>query len=215
VVDDYEIVVKGIAEMLAPFADRVVVVELDSRLPVASDVDIVLCDLFGYVPGEGIDLGELVPPGQAGVVVYTWNFHPDAVAEATAQGVDGCLSKALPAPDLVAALESIAAGEHVVRGPEEAADPDAVASDYPGRALGLSPREAEVLALIAKGLSNQEMAQVLYLSVNSIKTYVRMAYRKIGVSRRSQAVVWALQHGLAATTRREIMPTDRPPVAGE
>lgn len=205
VVDDYEIVVKGIAEMLAPFSDRAVVVELDSQMPVASDVDLVLCDLFGYVPGEGIDLGDLVPPGKAKVVAYTWNFHPDAIARATAQGVAGCLSKSLPAPELVAALEAIHAGEHVVRGPETGNDTEWVEGDYPGRALGLSPREAEVLALIAKGLSNQEMAEVLYLSINSIKTYVRTAYGKIGVSRRSQAVVWAMQHGLAAQIQRETL----------
>lgn len=206
VVDDYEIVVRGIDEMLAPFADRVVVIELDSQLPVVSDVDVVLCDLFGYVPGEGVDLGDLVPRGRARVVAYTWNFHPDAIAQAVAQGAAGVLSKSLSAADLVAALEEVHQGGEVtvVRGGESADRPEAVAGDYPGRGLGLSPREAEVLALIAKGLSNQEMAGVLFLSVNSIKTYIRTAYRKIGVRRRSQAVVWAMQHGLSAQTQRQI-----------
>ena len=55
------------------------------------------------------------------------------------------------------------------------------AGDWPGRAAGLSPREAEVLALITRGLSNQEIADRAHVSINSIKTYIRSAYRKIGV----------------------------------
>lgn len=60
----------------------------------------------------------------------------------------------------------------------------------------LSQRERDVLTLICVGLSNQEIAERLYLSINSVKSYVRLAYRKIDVTRRSQAVVWGLQHGL-------------------
>ena len=52
-----------------------------------------------------------------------------------------------------------------------------------------------MLALITQGLSNQEIAERSYLSINSVKTYIRTAYRKIGVTRRSQAVVWGMQHG--------------------
>ncbi len=65
------------------------------------------------------------------------------------------------------------------------------AGDWPGREAGLSPREAEILALITQGLSNQEIADRAYLSINSVKTYIRSAYRKIGVTRRTQAAVWA------------------------
>ncbi|WP_323791145.1 response regulator transcription factor [Nocardioides sp.] len=56
----------------------------------------------------------------------------------------------------------------------------------------LTDRELEVLTLIARGYSNQEIAALLYLSINSIKTYVRSAYRRINVERRTQAVLWAL-----------------------
>lgn len=61
--------------------------------------------------------------------------------------------------------------------------------------VNLSVREGQVVTLIARGYSNQEIAEELFLSINSVKTYVRSAYRRIGVSRRSQAVVWALTHG--------------------
>lgn len=77
-------------------------------------------------------------------------------------------------------------------------------SDHQGRALDaalhhsadlavdLSAREREVLLLVATGSTNQEVADTLYVSLNTVKTYLRTAYRKIGVSRRSQAVLWAV-----------------------
>ncbi len=60
----------------------------------------------------------------------------------------------------------------------------------------LSGRERDVLSLITQGLSNQDIAETLYLSINSVKTYVRSAYRKIGVTRRSQAIIWGARHGM-------------------
>lgn len=56
----------------------------------------------------------------------------------------------------------------------------------------LSVREREVLLLVASGCSNQEIAASLYVSPNTVKTYLRTAYRKVGVSRRSQAVLWTV-----------------------
>jgi NarL family two-component system response regulator LiaR len=74
-------------------------------------------------------------------------------------------------------------------------------SAYPGKEAGLSRRESEVLALIVQGRSNQEVADECFLSVNSVKTYIRSAYRKIGVSQRAQAVVWGMQHGFRPGAR--------------
>ncbi|GEM_PF-4045693 len=54
----------------------------------------------------------------------------------------------------------------------------------------LTPRERQMLRLIASGLTNKEIAESLYLSDNSVKSYVRNAYRKIGVNTRSRAVIW-------------------------
>lgn len=59
----------------------------------------------------------------------------------------------------------------------------------------LSAREAEVLGLICRGLSNLEIAGHLYVSVNSVKTYIRQIYQKIGVTRRAQAVAWGIDRG--------------------
>lgn len=60
----------------------------------------------------------------------------------------------------------------------------------------LSPRELAIIRLIASGYTNIEIGQELYLSVNTVKTYIRAAYRRIGVTRRTQAVIWAITHGL-------------------
>jgi DNA-binding CsgD family transcriptional regulator len=58
---------------------------------------------------------------------------------------------------------------------------------------GLSPREREVLRLIADGLTNEQIADHIFLSINTVKTYVRTAYRKVGVTSRAQAVRWMLR----------------------
>jgi DNA-binding CsgD family transcriptional regulator len=78
-----------------------------------------------------------------------------------------------------------------------------VPGDWPGRSDGLTAREAEVVALITQGLSNTEIATRCYLSINSVKSYIRGAYSKIEVTSRSQAVLWAIQHGLLMTPEPE------------
>jgi DNA-binding CsgD family transcriptional regulator len=78
--------------------------------------------------------------------------------------------------------------------------------DWPGRAVGLSPREAEVIALITQGLTNQEIADRMFVSINSVKTYIRAAYRKINVERRSQAVLWGAGNGFKPDTLRTVDP---------
>ena len=205
VVNDSEVVVKGVASMLADHADRVVVVEYDIAAPVLSGVDIILCDTFAQAPGDGIDLTVLMASKDTKVVVFTWSGHPAAVALALEQGAVGYLSKGLTALELVEALEAIHAGETLTSSDIDLGD--AVGhGDWPGRSAGLSPREAETLALIAKGLSNEEVAAATHRSINTIKSSIRIVYRKIGVQNRAQAVVWALQHGFAPEIRRVIDP---------
>ena len=68
-------------------------------------------------------------------------------------------------------------------------------------ATGLTEREVAVLELIAAGLSNDQIAAELFVSINTVKTYVRTAYRRIGAKSRSQAVIWAMQHGLGPTVQ--------------
>ncbi len=208
VVNDYEIVVAGVAAMLAPHHDRVNVVELDSSLPVVSEVDVILYDTFAAIQGDGVDLEDLVHGGDAKVVIFSWNLHHDLVRTAIDRGAAGYLSKGLAADQVVAALEAVHRGETVTP-PESAPEVEkSAAGEWPGRDHGLTARESEVLALITQGLSNQEIADRTYLSINSVKTYIRTAYRKIGVSRRSQAVLWGLKHGFEPDRIRSIDTTD-------
>ena len=72
-----------------------------------------------------------------------------------------------------------------------------VGGDWPGRAEGLTAREAEVIALITQGLSNAEIAERASLSINSVKSYIRTSYRKMGVTSRTNAVLWGLEHGFS------------------
>lgn len=60
----------------------------------------------------------------------------------------------------------------------------------------LSPRELEVITLITQGHSNAEIVETLGCGMNTVKSHVRSAYRKVGVVSRSQAVMWGCQHGL-------------------
>ena len=62
----------------------------------------------------------------------------------------------------------------------------------------LTEREFRVIALIGEGLSNGQIAAELFVSQNTVKTYIRMAYRKMGVPNRTAAILWALEHGLAS-----------------
>ena len=203
IANDYEIVVAGVAAMLEQFRDRVEVVELDANRQVASDVDVVLYDTFAQAQGSGIDLEHLLDGSGAKVAVFTWNLQPELVEQAIRRGCSGYLSKALTAEEVVKSIEAIHAGDTVVE-TQLPVESDLDAGDWPGRTYGLTQRESEVLALITQGLTNQEIADRAYLSINSVKTYIRTAYRKIGVERRSQAVSWGMQHGFSPDFARTL-----------
>ncbi len=203
VVNDYEIVVAGIAAVLEPFADRVEVVELDSSLPPVSEVDLILYDTFGQPQGQKIDLAQVVGKTGARVVVYSWNVEDALIDSSFGHGVAGYVAKSASAEELVEALERIHDGEHVA--PQlDTADVDTQLGRWPGQEVGLSARESEVLALLVQGMSNREIAEQAFLGVNTVKTYLRTAYRKIGVTRRTQAVLWGIEHGFSPDRVRHV-----------
>lgn len=76
--------------------------------------------------------------------------------------------------------------------------------DWPGRREGLTVRESDILLLVAHGLCNQDISDRLFLSINSIKSYIRSAYRKMGVESRSQAVLWGIDHGFRRDPVRDV-----------
>src|SRR5215207_5306098 len=194
-VDDYDVVLIGLAHMFDRYRDRILVAEIDANEPVIDPVDIVLYDTFAQPEADHDDLGVLIAHPQARrVVVYTWNYQRHLIDEALRKGASGYLAKTMPARELVAALEAIHDGETVVSVPRgKARLPGGL--DWPGRSEGLTDRESEILALITQGKSNAEVAATTFLSINSVKSYIRSTYRKIGVTSRTQAVLWGLEHG--------------------
>jgi two-component system, NarL family, response regulator LiaR len=196
-VNDDEVVVRGLDAMLRNYGERVEIVELSAQKSIVHDVDIALYDTFGMGQGNGPGVARLLHNPRVGkVVVYTWNFQPWLARETMEQGVSGYLSKSLTASHLVDALQAIASGRVIVSPAPKGNR--MVGGDWPGREEGLTAREAEVLSLITMGLSNLEIAERTALSVNSIKSYIRSCYRKIDVDSRSRAVLWGVAHGLRA-----------------
>jgi len=206
VVNDYEIVVVGIAGILERFPDRVQVVELDSGLPIASEVDLVLYDSFGQPQGAALDLEALTGTSAAKVVIFSWNTQQELVEQSLAAGAAGYVSKSVTGEELVSLLEKIHAGATVVPPSEE--EGEGTFGHWPGDEHGLSPREAEVLALICQGLSNQQITERAFLSMNTVKSYVRTLYQKIGVESRTQAVLWGVDHGFRPDRVRHRVQTD-------
>jgi DNA-binding NarL/FixJ family response regulator len=201
-IDDYDIVLTGIARMLDPYRDRVLVAEIDANKPLADNVDIALYDSFAQPESDHQHVEVLLrSPHAKRVVVYTWNFHPTLIANARRRGVHGYLSKTLPARELVDALEAVHAGQVVISDSPGRARPT-VGLDWPGRHEGLTDREAEILALITQGRTNAEVAAITFLSPNTVKSYIRSIYRKIEVTSRTRAVLWGVNNGFTADHHR-------------
>jgi DNA-binding NarL/FixJ family response regulator len=211
VVNDYEVIVRGVAAMLED-EPSLEVVELDSALPVAQDVDVALYDAFAMPGMRSSEIDEIVAGHRVGaLVLYTWAASTDVVQEARRRGLRGVIAKTETVPALVAALHRAHTGDFVVSNVfgDPAVDGEPRSSTWPGREHGLTPREAEVVGLITQGFSNQEIADRMYLSINSIKSYIRSAYRTMGVTTRAQAVLWGVDNGLAPERLRVIV-EDRP-----
>lgn len=196
-IDDYDIVVTGLAHMFDSYLDRVEIVELVAGEQVEQDVDIALFDTFAQAEADGPDLPTIIAnPHARRVVVYTWSFEPRLVTRAIELGASGYLAKTLPASELVAALERVDAGEIVVS-EAPARSRGTIGLDWPGRVEGLSDREAEILALISQAKSNAQIAALTYLSENTVKSYTQALFRKIGVGSRTEAALWGINHGFA------------------
>lgn len=204
--NDFEVVVRGLRSMLAPYGDHIEVVELGCQSAVVRDVDVTLYDTFGRAQVDGEDIDSVVENPRAGkVVIYTWNMHPELADKAIEKGCSGYLDKALTGEDLAALLVRIGAGDIVVSPTftlDDHEDPGMAIGNWPGQRVGLSARESEVLVLITQGYTNNDIAARSYLSINSVKSYIRSAYRKIDVERRSQAVRWGMENGMLPDRKR-------------
>ncbi|ROR54163.1 DNA-binding NarL/FixJ family response regulator [Luteococcus japonicus] len=209
-INDHPIVVEGLRTLLQPFP-QVDIVELDTFLDVRQPVDLALLDTHAQAaPLHEAVAERLAEASISRLAVFTWTVTEQAVQDALGAGAHGVLSKQLAGDELARALVRIGQGEVVVaRNPQEQQAAEDLAAtqagrgrDWPGRDQGLTMRESEMIALICQGLTNEQIAARLYLSPNSVKSYIRSAYHKAGVSSRSRAVLWGIDHGLRPVASR-------------
>jgi DNA-binding NarL/FixJ family response regulator len=149
--------------------------------------DVILYDAIGVEADDGAELHQLVK-NQAPVLVVSRDLRPDLAARAMAHGAAAWVSLEADAQEVRKLISAAARGE---LDPQEGG----WEASMPWAEAGLSNREVDVLGGVTKGLSNEEIAQLLGLTHNTIKTYIRAGYRKINVATRAQAVAWCLQHG--------------------
>ncbi|MGB0191849.1 MAG: response regulator [Nocardioides sp.] len=206
VADDQPVVRAGFAGVLASAADiDVVGTAADGSELVAlverERPDVAVVDVRMPVM-DGIAATAALTRDHATRVLVLTTFDLDEyVFAAVRAGASGFLLKDVPAERLVEAVRLVADGSMLL-GPsvtrrlvEDFADQPATRGTDPS-AYGVTRREAEVLGLLGRGLSNAEIAEVLVLSTETVKSHVAEVLRKLDLRDRIQAVVWAYEHGL-------------------
>ena len=195
IVNDYEVIVQGLAAMLQAFGDRVCVVDVEAGGLPDRPADIALFDTFAGRKRSLERIDDLADDLDIGkVVIYTWDLPRDFVHAIDMASVDGVIMKSATGGELVELLERIHRGESVG---VDLTDPDEAGPT-------LTEREREVLALLAQGATNRQIADELYLSSDTIKTHVRKVFTKLGVTNRTQAAIAARDHGLELARRRNV-----------
>ena len=195
--NDYEIIVHGLAAMLSQFSDRVTIVEISVGDEPQHKADVALFDTFAGRRYAIDRAREMVRDGFVEhVLLYTWDAGAEFLSLADEAGVAGVALKSQTGGALVDVIERVAKGErigfeHIQRG-RQAWDKEA-----------LSMREQEVLALIAFGMSNAEIGKELFLSIDTVKTYIRRLYGKLGVRNRAQAALHAAGHHVMPPPTRQ------------
>jgi two-component system, NarL family, response regulator LiaR len=202
-VNDYMIVLEGLRAMLQTSDPEITIVEMDVKRGPRRSVDVTLLDTYG----ESLQLMQRVrtltaDPSNGAIIVFSFSDQPDMVRRAVRAGAQGFISKAVSRQEIIDGIKEVARGERVVltRRPQHASVDQALR--WPGRDIGLTGRESELLSLLPTGMTNRELAQHLYVSENTIKTQLRALYSKLNVRNRAQA---------ASLAQRDILGSHRIP----
>ena len=203
IADDHEMVRAGLKNLLAG-TDIKIVAEASTgdqavRLTLKHEPDVVLIDIrMPDVNGlTAIGRIKLDRPNLPILILSTFD-NPTYVARAVALGASGFLLKELPRDKIVEAIHTAAAGQSAwtrdeLRRMTGALATPRLAADVE---VPLTQRESEVLRQLAYGLTNKEIALALHISYETVKEHVQHILRKVGVSDRTQAAVWAVRKGL-------------------
>ena len=205
-VDDHDIWRDGMKSMLAG-TEFLVVGEAGSGNTAVNVVEhtnpqIVILDIR-MADGDGFEALSALKAKfpRIAIIMLTTYSNPTFIARAVAGGAAGYLMKGLKYQELLDALRAVARGEQLLSKEDLIHSLRIVsASTCNSTELmePLTPRETEVLCLLATGLSNRDIASVLFISEGTAKTHVEHIIRKVGVSDRVQAAVWAARNGLLA-----------------
>lgn len=200
VADDHPIVRAGIVGLLET-ADGIAVVGEAAdgaeavEVAAATRPDLVLMDLRMPVLGGAAATERIVAAGGARVLVLTTYDTDDDLLPAIEAGASGYLLKAAPQEEILAGVRAVAAGETVLA-PSIAAKLVRRVRGGPTPQATLSPRELEVLRLVAEGRSNPEIARQLHLGEATVKTHLGHVFDKLDVNDRTRAVTLAMELGL-------------------
>lgn len=199
VADDHAVVRAGIVSLLAAEPGIEVVGEaVDGEDAVAQALalrpDLVVMDVrMPRLTGDEATAHILRRAPDVRVLVLTTYESDASILSAIEAGASGYLLKAAPAEELIAGVRSVAAGE-VALSPAIAAQ--LVARMQKPAPATLTPRETEVLRLVAEGLSNRAIGERLFLGEATIKTHLLRTFEKLGVNDRTRAVTLAMERGL-------------------
>jgi DNA-binding NarL/FixJ family response regulator len=207
-VNDYMIVLEGLRALLRSSEPEIKVVEIDIRKKPRRGVDVTLLDTYGEYDSLDERVRSLTTdPSNGAVVVFSFSDRPEAVRRAVSAGALGFISKAVPRQQIIDGIKAAAKGDRIVLTQRSQHAQIDGALRWPGRDIGLTERESELLSLLSTGMTNRELGELLYVSENTIKTHLRRLYSKLGVRNRAQAASLAGQ-GILGEHRHQRKPVD-------
>jgi two-component system, NarL family, response regulator LiaR len=193
-VNDYMIVLEGLRALLKSCEPEIQVVEIDLRMEPRRGVDVTLVDTYGELDSLNERVRSLGADSSNGsIVVFSFSDRPEAVRHAMHGGAQGFISKAVPRQQIIEGIKAAAKGDRVIMTQRTQHAQIDEALRWPGRDMGLTERESELLSMLSTGMTNRELGRHLYISENTIKTHLRRLYAKLGVRNRAQAASLAGQ----------------------
>lgn len=203
VVDDHALFRKGLVGLLSERSDFQIVGEAASGQAAAqlchqAQPDVILMDI--HMPGEnGIETVRALKQNEnVQILMLTISDKDEDLLAALDAGADGYLLKNAEPEELFRAIHHIAAGQGVLSPAITARVMQAAARQHQEKANLISPREQEILQLVAQGAKTAEIAAGLVISENTVKTHIQRVMRKLGAANRAAAVALATQMGLLA-----------------